>query len=163
MKRATIYCISIIAILSITGIVVTVQRKRAKEKKDRAFGKFIGDLESSTEPEKINEAVLNKAFNPTYWQQASKNGSVISEKVAIEIAKQIEAAWNAGSFWDDLEEEVYRAFEDHRLKTFSDVSRVSNAYQSKSIANKDLWKHLSAKLSSEEFAKVKNIVIKKIG
>ncbi len=161
MKRELVYGIGLIGILSLTGIIVGVQRKKSKEKKDQAFGKFIGDLESSTEPEKINEAVLNKAFNPTYWQEASKTGSVIAEKVAIEIAKQIASAWNAGSFWDDLEEEVYRAFEDHRLKTFGDVSRVSHAYKSK--MNKDLWKHLSAKLSSEEFARVKNIVIKKIG
>tara|TARA_R110000868_G_scaffold250694_3_gene507432 strand:+ start:995 stop:1486 length:492 start_codon:yes stop_codon:yes gene_type:complete len=163
MKRATLYSIGIIGTLSVAGILVSVFRKKAKEKKDQAFGKFIGDLESSTEPEKINEAVLNKAFNPTYWQEFSKKRAVISEKVAIEIAKQIAAAWNAGSFWDDLEEEVYRAFEDHRLKTFGDVSRVSFVYQSKSIANVDLWKHLSAKLSKKEFAKVKNIVIKKIG
>lgn len=163
MKKEAIYGIGIIGVLSITGIIVAVQRKRSKEEKDEAFGKFIIDLESSTEPEKINEAVLNKAFNPTYWQEASKKGAVISEGVAIEIAKQIAAAWNAGSFWDDLEEEVYRAFEDHRLKTFGDVSRVSNAYQSKNVMNKDLWKHLTDKLSSEEFATVKNIVIKKIG
>ena len=163
MKKEAIYGIGIIGVLSITGIIVAVQRKRSKEEKDEAFGKFIIDLESSTEPEKINEAVLNKAFNPTYWQEASKKGAVISEGVAIEIAKQIAEAWNAGSFWDDLEEEVYRAFEDHRLKSFGDVSRVSNAYQSKNVMNKDLWKHLTDKLSSEEFAKVKNIVIKKIG
>lgn len=163
MKKEAIYGIGIIGVLSITGIIVAVQRKRSKEEKDEAFGKFIIDLESSTEPEKINEAVLNKAFNPTYWQEASKKGAVISEGVAIEIAKQISAAWNAGSFWDDLEEEVYRAFEDHRLKSFGDVSRVSNAYQSKNVMNKDLWKHLTDKLSSEEFATVKNIVIKKIG
>lgn len=163
MKKEAIYGIGIIGVLSITGIIVAVQRKRSKEEKDEAFGKFITDLESSTEPEKINEAVLNKAFNPTYWQEASKKGAVISEGVAIEIAKQISAAWNAGSFWDDLEEEVYRAFEDHRLKSFGDVSRVSNAYQSKNVMNKDLWKHLTDKLSSEEFATVKNIVIKKIG
>jgi len=162
MKRGVIYAISLVGVISISGIVIGVHRKRTKEKKDQAFGKFIEELESAKEPEKINEAVLNKAFNPTYWQEASQKGTVISEKVALEIAHRIAAAWNAGSFWDDLEEEVYRAFEDHRLKTFRDVSRVSHVYQSEKVLGKDLWKHLISKLSSEEFAKVKSIVIKKV-
>ena len=93
-------------------------------------------------------------------KEVTITGKVIDEKTALEIAKQIAAAWNAGSFWDDLEEEVYRAFEDHRLKTFADVSRVAAAYKSKSIANKDLWSHLKDKLSADEFSKVKSIVIK---
>ena len=87
MKGGVIYAISLVGVISISGIVVGVHRKRTKGKKDQAFGKFIEELESAKEPEKINEAVLNKAFNPAYWQEASQKGTVISEKIALEIGK----------------------------------------------------------------------------
>lgn len=163
MDKKLIYGLGLLGLLSAVGITVKVYKKKQQAKKDKAFNQFRTNLENSTEPEKINKAVLSSAFNPNFWKEITAKGkSVIEEKTAIEIAKQIAAAWNAGSFWDDLEEEVYRAFEDHRLKTFGDVSRVAHAYQSSKVESKDLWKHLNSKLSTQEFAKVKNIVVKKI-
>ncbi len=163
MEKRIGYGLGVIGALVSIGLIVKTISKRNQKKKDAAFNSFRTELQNTTEPEKINHAVLNQAFNPNYWKEAKAKGrSVIDEKTAIEIAKQIAAAWNAGFLWDDLEEEVYRALEDHRLKTFSDVSRVADAYRSKVVLQKDLWKHLKDKLSSREFAKVKNIVIKKI-
>jgi len=157
------YGIGLVGLLTAVGFTVKLYREKLKEKKDQAFNEFRTSLENTTEPEKIDKAVLSSAFNPNFWKEiAAKGTAVIPEKTAIEISKQIAGAWNAGSFWDDLEEEVYRAFEDHRLKTFADVSRVADAYRSKKVLGIDLWKHLNSKLSSSEFAKVKNIVVKKI-
>jgi membrane-bound lytic murein transglycosylase B len=158
-----IYGIGLVGALTAAVFTAKAIAKKRQKKKDAAFNRFRTELENTTEPENINEAVLNQAFNPTFWKEALTQGKqLISEKTAIEIAKQIAEAWNAGSFWDDLEEEVYRAFEDHRLKTFSDVSKVADAYRSKAVLSKDLWKHLNSKLSRSEFAKVKSIVVKKI-
>lgn len=163
MNKNIIYGLGLIGALTTIGFTVKAIKKKQTEKKEAAFNQFRTELENTTEPEKINEAVISRAFNPNYWKEVLAMGkAVINKKAALEIAKQIAGAWNAGSFWDDLEEEVYRAFEDHRLKTFADVSRVAHAYQTKAVLSKDLWKHLIAKLSSSEFAEVKNIVVKKI-
>ena len=163
MEKKMLYGIGAIGLLTGVGLIVNAVIKKKNAKKNESFNKFRTELENTTEPEKINEAVLNKAFNPNFWKEISSQGkAVIDENTALEIAKKIAAAWNAGTFWDDLEEEVYRAFEDHRLKTFGDLSRVAHAYQSKEVIGKDLWKHLNSKLSTSEFAKVKNIVAKKI-
>jgi len=163
VKKNLIYGLGLIGGLTAIGFTIKLVAQKKQKKKDASFNQFRTDLENISEPEKIDEAVLSRAFNPSFWKEAKTKGiTIISEKTAIEIAKQIAEAWNAGSFWDDLEEEVYRAFEDHRLKTFSDVSRVADAYRSKEVISKDLWNHLTSKLSSSEFAKVKKIVIKKI-
>lgn len=166
MKNQIIIGGSVLVALTITGFIVKAQIKKKEEKQDNDFGDFQTKLENTSEPEKIDRAVLQQAFSTSYWKEAVKkrgeNHSIISAAVATELAKQIYEAWNAGSFWDDLEEEVYRAFEDHRLKTFADVSRVAEAYKTKAVANKDLWIHLKDKLSDTEFSKVKAIVIKKI-
>lgn len=163
MNKKVIIGLSLLGLLTVTGISVKVYRKKQQEKKDKSFNQFRTTLENTTEPEKIEKAVLSSAFNPNYWKELTAKGKqVISESVAVEIAQQIAGAWNAGTFWDDLEDEVYRAFEDHRLKTFGDVSRVADAYRSSKVLSKDLWKHLMAKLSTQEFATVKNIVVKKI-
>ncbi|MEQ8624475.1 MAG: hypothetical protein RJQ00_06455 [Vicingaceae bacterium] len=163
MDKRWIYGLGVIGAITAIGFSVKAYNKQQQEKKDKAFNEFRTNLENTTEPEKINKAVLSSAFNPTFWKEiAAKGKRVVGEKTALELAKKISAAWNAGTFWDDLEEEVYRAFEDHRLQTFADVSRVADAYQSSKVEGKDLWKHLNAKLSTAEFAKVKSIVIKKI-
>lgn len=151
--------------LTVLGLIIRNVIKKKKKSQDAAFKKFITSLENTTEPEKIDQAVISRAFSTSYWREvvAKKgSGAVITELVAIELAKKIAAAWNGGFFWDDLEDEVYRAFEDHRLKTFGDVSRVADAYGSDKVLGRDLWQHLEYKLSDSEFAKVKSIVIKKI-
>ncbi len=156
--------IGVTSLLLISGIAL--MSRKQKKKKEAASESFTDELERNIEPSKIDSALLSEAFSPTYWKSDKSKQSnakpIISKEIALEIAKQIYGAWDAGLFWDDLEDEVYRAFSDYRLKTFADVSRVANEYGSKEVAGKDLWKHLNSKLSSSEFAQVKKIVIQKI-
>lgn len=153
-----------LSLFTVIGIGIMVYRKKKQNQKNADYLKFSTQLQNNQEPEKINRADLQQAFNTNYWKTVSSNGRtkpVISSTRAKEIAKRIYGAWNAGSFWDDLEQEVYLAFEDQHLQSFADVSRVAYEYTQKSIAGKDLWKHLAYKLSESEFAKVKGIVAKK--
>lgn len=152
--------VGMIGTISIIAMMVRAYRKKKAEKQDEEHSKFREELENTEEPEKIERAALQQAFDPDYWQ--SVQHAVISQSKANGLAKKIEEAWNGGTFWDDLEDEVYDAFRDTSLKTFADVSRVSDEYKKKEIAGKDLWKHLEYKLSDSEFATVKGIVIKKI-
>lgn len=152
--------LGMIGTISIIAIIVRAYRKKKAEKQDAAHKEFSQQLENQEEPEKIERAALQQAFDPEYWKTVQHQ--IISQSKAKSLAKKIEEAWNGGTFWDDLEEEVYDAFKDNTLKTFADVSRVANAYMDEDVAGKDLWKHLEYKLSDSEFAIVKGIVIKKI-
>jgi len=164
MNMKTKIGLGMIATISIIA-AIAAYRKRKAEKQDAAYEKFSEKLENTEEPEKIERAALQQAFDPNYWKSVvSRTGihKLISAGDAKTLAKKIEAAWNGGTFWDDLEEEVYDAFNNTKLKTFADVSRVADAYKEKEVAAQDLWKHLEYKLSDSEFATVKGIVIKKI-
>jgi len=151
---------SMIATISIIAMIVKAYRKRKADKQNEAHSSFREQLENTAEPEKIERAALQQAFDPDFWRTVQHG--VISKSKANTLAKKIEAAWNGGTFWDDLEEQVYEAFNDALIKTFADVSRVAEEYKQKEVAGKDLWNHLEYKLSDSEFAKVKAIVIKKI-
>gem|GEM_PF-3372818 len=145
------------------GAIYAHKRKKKKEQQDEGYQKFRDQLEHREEPEKIKRAVLQQAFDPDYWKSVSSRlgHSLISAANAKKLAQKIKAAWNAGIFWDDLEEKVYEAFENTKLKTYADVSRMADAYRSKEVAGEELWGHLKYKLSEDEFAKVKSIVIQK--
>lgn len=143
----------------IIGIAVYLVRRKTDKKEEKGEA-FIQELEQAIEPEKIKKALLSEAFSPDYWKSVSNQKALIPQKGAFELAKKIDDAWG-GWFWDDDEDQVYGAFEDHRLKSYADVSKVTDQYRSEEIGGGDLWEDLNDKLSDSELARVKKIVIDK--
>lgn len=141
------------------GISVAIVRNK-KKKKEKEGQEFIEELEQAIEPEKIEKNLLSEAFSPDYWRSVSNQKALISQKEAFELAKKIDDAWG-GWFWDDDEDQVYGAFQDHRLKTYADVSKVTDQYKNGGVNGGDLWEDLNDKLSDSELARVKKIVIDK--
>lgn len=149
-----------IGLLVIGSVLLATRKKKKQERTNSDFSDFKAKLTNVKEPEKINRAVLQQAFDPEYWKEA-RGSAIVSQSKANELANAIYDAWDSGWFWDDDEDAVYQAFEDQSLTSFADVSRVADAYRSDSVAGKDLWKHLEYKLSEDEFAQVKGIVSQK--
>jgi len=148
--------LALLGLLVAGGITFHIRAKNKRKKQDENFKRFFQKLTNAKEPESIERADLQKAFDPEYWKEYTGSVSLISDAKAKELAVQIYEAWNAGTLWDDLEEEVYEAFQSRFLKSYADVSKVAEAYDT--VAGRDLWDHLEDKLSDQEMAEVKRIV-----